>query len=112
FESAIENCEVVISKEIISEVKEKLLHKIKVPQDRVTEAIEYLSEFCVIQAYKKGKKVCRDEKDNHILWLAESSNSEYIVTGDEDLKVLKKYNNTTIVSPRDFWFVLSGKKPQ
>ncbi|OGF45804.1 MAG: putative toxin-antitoxin system toxin component, PIN family [Candidatus Firestonebacteria bacterium RIFOXYC2_FULL_39_67] len=110
FEAAMESSEVIISKKIINEVKEKLSVKIKLPQASVTEAVEYLNEFCVLTTFEKSKKVCRDEKDNHILWLAESSKAEYIITGDEDLKVLKKHKITQIVSPRGFWFVLSGKK--
>jgi putative PIN family toxin of toxin-antitoxin system len=112
FEAAIESCEVIVSREIINEVKEKLTVKIKLPPAATTEAVEYLKEFCTVSTFIKSNKVCRDEKDNHILWLAESSKAAYIVTGDEDLKVLKKYKDILIISPREFWFVLSGKKPE
>lgn len=56
------------------------------------------------QNYTIHKKVdlCRDPKDNKFLDLALVSDSEFIITGDEDLLVLKKIGKTEIITPREF----------
>jgi uncharacterized protein len=46
--------------------------------------------------------LCRDEKDNFLLALAVDGNADYLITGDKDLLVLNKINNTEIVSITDF----------
>ncbi len=54
--------------------------------------------------YKVSRRIniCRDPKDNFLLDLAAESNAEYLVTGDTDLLVLKKIDNTRILSWNDF----------
>jgi len=46
-------------------------------------------------------KAARDPKDNKVLELASSGDADYIITGDQDLLVLKQYGITKIVSPTD-----------
>ncbi len=46
--------------------------------------------------------VCRDPDDDSLLLCALEKEADYLVTGDKDLLVLKKYKNTEIISPRDF----------
>ena len=53
--------------------------------------------------------VCRDPEDDHIIALADSARANYIITGDEDLLILKRYGSTQIVTPRQFW-ALSKKE--
>ena len=55
----------------------------------------------------KGKLsgVCRDPNgadDDIILLCAAETKSEFLVTGDNDLLILKKYQGTKIISPREF----------
>ena len=49
--------------------------------------------------------VCRDPKDNFLLSLAVDSSASHLITGDADLLVLRKIENTTILTIADF---LSG----
>lgn len=44
---------------------------------------------------------CRDFKDNFLLNLAIDSKADYIVTGDNDLLVLKKIGKTTILTIKE-----------
>lgn len=46
--------------------------------------------------------ICRDEKDNFLLDLCLAGNVDYLVTGDPDLLDLDPFNNTRIISYRDF----------
>ena len=41
---------------------------------------------------------CRDEKDNFLLALAKESQADYLLTGDKDLLVLKKFEQTHIIT--------------
>ena len=44
----------------------------------------------------------RDVDDDAILALARSSNAACLVTGDDDLLVLKTFEDTPIITPREF----------
>ena len=52
-------------------------------------------------------KVCRDSNDNFLLALAKDGNADYLITGDDDLLVLKTFGNTRIVTLTDFETVVS-----
>lgn len=41
---------------------------------------------------------CRDEKDNFLLALAQESQADYLLTGDKDLLILKKFEQTNIIT--------------
>lgn len=47
-------------------------------------------------------KVCRDPKDNMFIEAALAGSADYIVTGDEDLLILKKFETVRFVTPRIF----------
>lgn len=46
--------------------------------------------------------VSRDSKDDMFIECALDSGASYIVTGDEDLLVLKQVNDVKIIKPKDF----------
>ena len=46
--------------------------------------------------------ICRDPMDNMVLSCAIEAESEFVVSGDEDLLVLKEYKGIPIKTPRDF----------
>ena len=46
--------------------------------------------------------VCRDKDDDVVLATALAGKADVIVTGDEDLLVLKKFRRIKILSPRQF----------
>jgi putative PIN family toxin of toxin-antitoxin system len=50
----------------------------------------------------RAVKACRDPKDDMLIEAALAGNAEYLVTGDEDLLVLKKYESVRMVTPRAF----------
>lgn len=47
-------------------------------------------------------RVCRDEDDDLVLATAVTAGAERIVTGDEDLLVLRAYEDVRLLSPRQF----------
>ena len=46
--------------------------------------------------------ICRDPNDDMIIACAVDASAEYIVTGDEDLLILKNYKDIVIMNPRNF----------
>ena len=46
--------------------------------------------------------ICRDEDDDVVLATALAGKADVIVTGDEDLLLLKKFRGIEILSPRQF----------
>jgi uncharacterized protein len=104
FELCLEKHTILISETILSELSSHLIKKLKIPQEGVHLIIDFLRESCFLgEVAFVNNTACRDKKDVHILGLAEKIRPEFIVTGDEDLLVLKQYKNTLIVNPREFW---------
>ena len=52
-------------------------------------------------------EVCRDPKDNFLLALAKDGNADYLITGDDDLLVLKTFGKTKIVKLTEFEIAFS-----
>ena len=46
--------------------------------------------------------ICRDEKDNFLLSLAQEAKANYLLTGDNDLLVLKSFGVTQIITITEF----------
>ncbi|MDP2113588.1 MAG: putative toxin-antitoxin system toxin component, PIN family [Bacteroidota bacterium] len=46
--------------------------------------------------------VCRDEKDNFLLSLAKDGFANYLITGDQDLLVIKQFERTEIITIAEF----------
>jgi uncharacterized protein len=112
-EVCIDQHEIMISQEILREVEAALHKKLKVPQSVVKGTTEYLTNHASVQRPKHlEKRTSRDPSDDHIVALAQLSQADYIITGDEDLLVLKTYGSTTIVLPRQFWEILKAKERQ
>ncbi len=63
----------------------------------IMEAVEAMS-----QSERAVTGVCRDPEDDRILGCALAGKVDYLVTGDEDLLVMKHFKATRIITPRDF----------
>jgi putative PIN family toxin of toxin-antitoxin system len=109
FEVCLEGHDIVISQYILSETKENLLHKFHLPRRVVQEIIEYLRDVTeAVEPEVIDKPVCRDKSDDSIIGTALGGDAVFIITGDKDLLVLKKYKGIKIVTPREFWKHLRG----
>jgi len=49
--------------------------------------------------------LCRDAKDNFLLSLAKDSDANFLITGDKDLLVLKKFEETQIVTIAEYQMI-------
>ena len=52
--------------------------------------------------------ISRDKDDNKILQCGQKGNVDFIITGDDDLLVLKTYGKIKIVSPKEYLEILEG----
>ncbi|MEK7504238.1 MAG: putative toxin-antitoxin system toxin component, PIN family [Patescibacteria group bacterium] len=97
----------ITSVSLMAELSE-VIHK-KFPFDK--QDLEYWEEqmrmdFEVVNP-RNSLKVARDDDDNRVLEAAITGKCEYIVTGDEDLLSLKKYKNIKILTPAEFFDLVS-----
>ena len=111
FELCLEKHKIIISEHILSEVQRNLQKKMKMPKDKILMITEYLKEVCTFSSHKRlDKEACRDIDDVKILGLSELAEPDYIITGDKDLLVLKKFQSVPIITPREFWEISKGKR--
>jgi putative PIN family toxin of toxin-antitoxin system len=89
---------------ILQEFKRVLKKKFAVSPDETSEALTTLSEATqeILGQTDSVTPICRDSDDDFILACARDAVADYIVTGDEDLLVLKNYEGISIVTPREF----------
>ena len=104
FELCLDRHTIILSDFILAEVRRAFAQKLKMPQHSISKIESYLREICVLSIFDKiTKNICRDKDDDNIIALALSAKADFIITGDKDLLVLKKYRSIRIVSPREFW---------
>jgi putative PIN family toxin of toxin-antitoxin system len=115
-ESVMEVClsehEIVLSEQLLDEILRSLLQKIRLPSGVVDGIGELLREHAnMLNPIPIALSVCRDPDDIKVLSLAVASKADYIVTGDKDLLVLKKFEDIPILSPRSFSDMLHKTEP-
>lgn len=107
FEICLSDHAVILSEHIISETYEKLVKKIRLPENTAQSIIEYLRDTAeVVEPEPIDESVCRDKDDVKIIGTALKGKAKFIITGDDDLLVLKSYKGIRMVTPREFWSVL------
>src|SRR3989338_3024014 len=96
-----------LTKEIISEI-DRVLHyqrlesyilKAGISIEELLKKIISLSH--IILESSVNIKVCRDPEDNKFIECAVLANARYVVTGDEDLLVLKEYKDINIITTNE-----------
>jgi putative PIN family toxin of toxin-antitoxin system len=96
--------ELYISKEILEQISEVMNRpKFKVDREGVKYYMKLIEEISnEIICNGKIQDGSRDTDDNIILECGLTGNVDYIVTGDEDLLVLKEFNGIKIVTPKEY----------
>ena len=94
----------VLCDEIISEFEGILKRKFKITSADVSEISAIVSEAAaeIIHDLSPVPNICRDPNNNMIIACAIDAHADYIVTGDEDLLILKSYEDIVIINPRNF----------
>jgi putative PIN family toxin of toxin-antitoxin system len=90
---------------------DELVAKLSLPRIRVkyhvgVEQIEALVAMIVLRGERvtptRNVKLCRDPRDDMFIEAALAGEAQYVVTGDDDLPALKKFETVRFVTPRAF----------
>lgn len=86
----------------LAEVFQKPKIKKHFTSEQVVEFFELFNEASQNVVLKTKTNQCRDLKDNYLLSLSMDSNADFLITGDNDLLVLKAVEGTSIIKFVDF----------
>lgn len=95
--------------EIEAYANRQTIQENKLIMRRLVENPEYEREIADLLAQinqvvnRRQIHIVRDPEDNKILESAVEAGAEYLVTRDNDLLSLEKYENVEIVNPSQFW---------
>jgi len=102
------NVRLVFSSELLAELLEvsarPKLGKFFTTNDRklIFNIIERYADYVIVTS---NVDLCRDAKDNFLLSLAKDSKANFLVTGDKDLLVLNKFEETQIVTISEYQMI-------
>lgn len=95
--------DIFLSRALMDEVFRFFAKKRKLSPEEKVGVTKFLKELGTLLVPRgDGPSVCRDKDDNHVLHLAETCRARALITGDQDLLVLKRFKATLILTPRQF----------
>ncbi len=104
FDHCLDEHDVYTSDFVLNELVDKLVNKFKFPEQKIDWALKNITDSAVI--VKKAvlaKQISRDKDDDNIIAAAIKAKVDCIVTGDNDLLVLKSVKGIPILKPKGFW---------
>lgn len=90
------------SKEIINELKDVLSKRFDLSDRDIDKIVRNIKKYTVLIDSPSKVDMVRDPKDNKILDCAIAAMARYLVTGDNDLLVIKKHRQIEIMTINDF----------
>jgi putative PIN family toxin of toxin-antitoxin system len=104
FEHCLRNHDIVASRYILDELDAVLHRKLGFPGSVVNEALDFLAgQLVLVEPEPLDGPISRDPSDDPVIACAVATSADCLVTGDEDLIVLKDYQGIPIFRPSDFW---------
>jgi len=104
FEICLNKHTIIISQFLLREIHRNLQKKIKLPLFLCNDIQKLLlSEAKIVEPRTLSKDVCRHRADIKVLGTGIAGQADAIVTGDEDILILKHFHSIPILSPRKFW---------
>jgi putative PIN family toxin of toxin-antitoxin system len=70
--------------------------------EQIEDLLSLIKERSILLQATSIVEICRDPKDNYLLALAKDGNADFLISGDEDLLILKQFEGTKIVLISDF----------
>ena len=96
--------ELVLSRQVLTEVRNTLRRKLGVDADTAAEYVKLLEQDAVVARPGSNPAVkLRDKDDLPILAAAIAGKADVLVTGDRELVELGKVGKVRVLSPRRFW---------
>ena len=105
---ALGSCTVVTSHLLTEELERTVRARFSLGPGGRTFLEQLASRTRLVQPAPLPAPVCRDADDDQVLATAIAGGATVIVTGDQDLLVIRRYKDIDIVSPRDFLGRLSS----
>ncbi len=103
FERVMADHELVVSPHILGEFERVMISKFQFDKARVERALALFRRVGqVVTPEPLAEPVCRDRDDDAVLALARSSGADCLVTGDDDLLILERFQQIPIIPPRTF----------
>lgn len=102
------SCTVVTSQPLLDELEHTLRAKFTLGPSGRAFLEQLRLRVRIVQPAPLSSRVSRDADDDMVLTTAIGAGAALIVTGDQDLLVIGRYNGIDIVSPRDFLKRLSS----
>ena len=100
-----ENISIIVSSKLLEELRAKI-HSNKFRKYfsliEAEQFIDLLEQVALSCNPTSSITICRDPKDNFLLALAKDAKADFLVTGDNDLLILKQFENTTILTLTEF----------
>ena len=93
---------IITSKPLLDELRRTLRVKFKADPDKFPLLSALREQAEIVAPVSLGERVCRDKDDDVVLATALAGRANIIVTGDDDLLVLKTFRGIRILSPRRF----------
>lgn len=111
FEYCLKETDIYTSQVLLDEICKNLSKKIRLSQSSINQIRTFLQEqsHC-LDPVKLKTSICRDSSDVHVLVTAKAAKVDFIITGDHDLLVIKEFEEIKILSPREFWQVISKRR--
>ncbi|MEZ5289740.1 MAG: putative toxin-antitoxin system toxin component, PIN family [Vicinamibacterales bacterium] len=102
------SCTVVTSRALLDELEQTLRAKFRVGPATQAFLEQLRGRVQLVEPTPLASRVSRDPDDDVVLATAVAADASVIVTGDQDLLVLRRNKGIDIVSPRDFLGRLSS----
>jgi putative PIN family toxin of toxin-antitoxin system len=87
---------------LLEKLADKLQGKLKLVPEQTPLYLVYRRRARLVTPVPLPSRACRDPDDDAVLATAIAAQAEVIVTGDNDLLILRKYEGIPILSPRQF----------
>lgn len=79
-----------------------------IPEAQAEEFIDLLLDVVLMVEPEQGPPLCRDPKDDYLLYTAMAAKADYLVSGDNDLLSISSIGNTQIITYKDLDAVMNS----
>ena len=100
---------IITSEPLFRELRATLRSKFAADPDELPLLSQLNDEAEIVRPARLRERVCRDKDDDVVLATAVAGMADVIVTGDDDLLVLKEFRGIRILSPRRFLELLDRR---
>lgn len=87
---------------ILTETAQKLREKFGWQEDRITALLKAIAKVAIVIKTEPHLHLLADEPDNRVLECSEAAGADFIVTGDQHLLFLKRFQNSNVIGLSDF----------